>query len=179
MKTSFTLLALAGMVLGGPAHGQAGSSAPSSKAFSFMGEDTKTVTKRHALNGNPCHVSGKILACFDEKAPMLVEGKRLEWLNLEYNRGLLWRVAAGFKRSELPTIVNEFTIRYGKPAALPAPIDPPSPDPATRPLAKWVFKDGTLQIESVDANDAMLTFIFVSEANRPADTNAIVIPVTF
>lgn len=147
--------------------------APAAKAaplpvFSFLGDDTETVTGRTTLNNAKCDAKGGVLDCTDYSDPT-VAGKRMDFLWMKYNGGKLYSVFASMKQYAYADVLAAFVAKYGKPASTGtrkwqskggASFD----DEVTI----WKFKGGELELDSMGLDTSSASFSFTSSANAPA-----------
>ena len=168
MQSPF-LFALAGIsvIAGSAALALAPKAAPSSlPIFSFLGDDTETVTKRTELNGNSCTTDGSLLKCTDYSISTLA-GAPILWMSISYNNGLMYQVIGATNYTRFSTLLDAFTAKYGKPILSTEKWQARNGATFDNSVARWRFKGGMLELESRGTRVDEPMFTFVSSANAP------------
>ena len=134
--------------------------------FSFLGDDTETITTRTELNQNKCSQKGDVLECDDYRTVQLA-GTELKWLSISYYKGKLYQVISSTWTNRYSILLEAFTAKYGKPEIEIRKWQAKSGATFDNSVAIGRFKGGTLELKSlgVDLNSA--GFTFVSSLNSP------------
>lgn len=140
--------------------------AASLPVFSFMGDDTETVTMRTKLNDEVCSTEGEILKCTDYSISHLA-GAPILFMSLSYNKGLLFRVIGTTNYTRFSTLLEAFTVKYGKPSLSSQKWQSRSGATFDNSVARWFFRDGMLTLESRGTAADEPMFTFVSTKNAP------------
>lgn len=139
---------------------------PALPVFSFMGDDTETITKRTELNGHSCTSKGPLLECADYSISKIADAPIL-WINISYNNGLLYRVMGATNYTRFSTLLDAFTVKYGKPTLTTEKWQAKNGGVFDNPVARWRFRGGFLELESRGMKVDEPMFTFVSSANAP------------
>lgn len=148
--------------------------APKSLAiFSFLGQDTETISSMSTINGSACKVSGSKKSCVDYNVPVIA-GRPMRWLSLEFYNEKLYDLDGAFGNAAFDDLMNAFTSKYGEPVLRVEKWQAKSGAMFDNDVAIWNFKGGTLKLSriGVDLNSGI--FEFYSIQNAPPASKATV-----
>lgn len=152
-----------------PAHKRASYPAPPVKplpVFSFLGDDTETVTHRASLNATKCTEKDGKLDCTDFDDPKIA-GQTLKWLSLSYYNGKLYHVFSEFNQGSWSEILTAFTAKYGEPKIGTEKWQAKSGATFDNEVATWPFKGGTLKLSRLGLDLDSADFEFEALGNAP------------
>lgn len=134
--------------------------------FSFMGDDTETATSRTKLNESDCTTTGNLMECADYSISHLA-GAPILWMTMSYNKGRLYRVMGTTNYTRFTTLLDAFTVKYGKPVMANQKWQSKIGATFDNSVARWYFHGGLLELQSrgMAADEPM--FLFVSSENAP------------
>jgi len=134
--------------------------------FTFLGEDTESVSSRTELNGSKCTVTGPKTSCTDMNDPVIA-GQKMRWLTLGYYNSRLYAVYGNFGKYAFGEILSAFSAKYGKPSMETRKWQSKAGATFDNLVAVWKFKGGYLELESMGLDINTGSFEFTSKTNSP------------
>lgn len=141
------------------------SATPARAAFSFMGEDTDTPTRRDLSLDTKCASAGDRFDCTDASATLA--GVAMDWLIVSYNKRMLYRVMGASRNRQYDVLLAAFTAKYGRPSTTTEKWQSKNGAAFDNAVCRWQFRDGMLEFKNFGSDVNTSIFIFKSIKNAP------------